>query len=566
MKGLLKILFLAIISSTLALMLTSCNISEIVGNIMGGNSDTDDSADNNDDKDNNDKDNNDSDNNDDTDNNDGDNSDADNPDDENGDNEDDNAYYTVTLDNGTGTALTSVQIKLVDADGKEAAKAIVGMTGERVAGRADFTAITEGSYKIVLTDLKKRAFYYDAENAVIDAENNSVTVKIYEKMPEKIREIMGATLPEFPLLKAPNIDKGFYHGTLSAGMNYFVFDPTADGIYEFSFIAEGVTVSVGNYGIPDYVLSSSEGVFENKISIETPPLTTEGGCPIVIGIEAESRVEGLFEIVRTADLPPRPQYAPWIDVQPTVTLNPFDLPYDNVSLVPVDITDDGLTVVLGSDGYYHIGDENGDVVYLHVAKPMKDGYLDAGFTAITALQNIGCYIYDEEGNFLRKESYNEMILAYGAVSDENTGIYPLTEDLAYMIKSFGEKEGWFNLDNVDNILFGDDRLVINPENAWLFACVTVEDDESIGTTAENPLELYSEGKVNAKSGATYYFNVYGDSYTVTISGGAEDIVVYANGEEYTAVNGVIQFTLNSGVTTFSITANEDTLITYTAGA
>ena len=41
-------------------------------------------------------------------------------------------------------------------------------------------------------------------------------------------------------------------------------------------------------------------------------------------------------------------------------------------------------------------DENGEVVYVHIAQPMKDGYLDAGFTTITYNQIFGGYIFDED--------------------------------------------------------------------------------------------------------------------------------------------------------------------------
>jgi hypothetical protein len=176
----------------------------------------------------------------------------------------------------------------------------------------------------------------------------------------------------------------------------------------------------------------------------------------------------------------------------------------------------------------------------------------------------GHYAYDGDGNFIRKEAFNEMIYEYAAFCDKNTGVYPLTEEMAYAIKSAGNSMGWYTLDNESLNIFGEDAANIVAENAWLFACATFEDDAALGTTAANPIELYSDGKVKATAETTYHFSLLGENVTVRITDSEGVITVYANGESYTAEGGVIEFTVDTGVTTFYLVADEDMMIEYTS--
>ena len=81
--------------------------------------------------------------------------------------------------------------------------------------------------------------------------------------------------------------------------------------------------------------------------------------------------------------------------------------------------------------------------------------------------------YDENGKFIRKESYNECLLEYIAVMDEKAGVYPLTDDLKYIIQQRGDHYGWFDADG-GQYLFKDQNGEkipgINKEISWLFPC------------------------------------------------------------------------------------------------
>ncbi|MBQ2927982.1 MAG: hypothetical protein IJD98_05350, partial [Oscillospiraceae bacterium] len=76
------------------------------------------------------------------------------------------------------------------------------------------------------------------------------------------------------------------------------------------------------------------------------------------------------------------------------------------------------------------------------------------------------YFYDESGNFIKKEDYTDILADYFENMDEEWGVYPLTDDLIYIIKN--GCHGWWEADDPDFIFDG-----CNPELGWMFACCWV---------------------------------------------------------------------------------------------
>ena len=103
------------------------------------------------------------------------------------------------------------------------------------------------------------------------------------------------------------------------------------------------------------------------------------------------------------------------------------------------------------------------------------GELEYMATYKTVLDRTGVvkYFYDESGNFLRKENYTDCLLEYIPNADETAGVYPLTEDLKYIIQQRGDHSGWWDTDGA-LYLFKDEAgnyvPGINPDIAWLFMC------------------------------------------------------------------------------------------------
>ena len=146
-------------------------------------------------------------------------------------------------------------------------------------------------------------------------------------------------------------------------------------------------------------------------------------------------------------------------------------------LTDFDLTAAGYTLVLGQDGFYHKDTADGPLVLVRLGK--KSGgskYLDA-FQTILEHSGITKYFYDESGKFLKKEKYDDCLIKYFEIMDEDSGLYPLNEDLKYIIQSRGEYAGWF--EPSDSLyLFKDENgnkvPGINNEIAWLFLCCYAE--------------------------------------------------------------------------------------------
>ena len=276
-------------------------------------------------------------------------------------------------------------------------------------------------------------------------------------------------------------------------MNYFIFRPSAPGIYEVSIGSE--TAEIGYYGSPNWILSTPEKVSEkgvltmeiSRLYVGADEISTS---PYLIGINtnADGKTDCTLTFRKVAEMPPSPSEVDW-----TVYLNPnadklekFTLPED-ATLVNVDVYDADLTIVFNeADGYYHVGDANGPVVLIRLTKESE--YL-ASFFTVSLTTALGGFFYDENGTFLYKEVYNDLIYQYtgkpdsnyslvqgAGVQDPDSGTYPLDAYLAHFMKNAGEKMGWWD-PNSGFYRFADSDALTDAtltENAWLFACCYVK--------------------------------------------------------------------------------------------
>ena len=78
---------------------------------------------------------------------------------------------------------------------------------------------------------------------------------------------------------------------------------------------------------------------------------------------------------------------------------------------------------------------------------------------------------------MKRENYSNCLLDYIDCADETLGVYPLTEDLMYIIQQNGDHMGWWDPDgSTYRFLNMDDTkdLTINTEIAWLLMCCYAE--------------------------------------------------------------------------------------------
>ena len=269
---------------------------------------------------------------------------------------------------------------------------------------------------------------------------------------------------------------------------YFVLNVLLSGKYEISFTSEDENMIVGYYGNPMFVQSAhrGDGEYDGKtFSLEIHDTYT----PYVIGLTYTKDVEATLIIKRAGETTFDPNFdVPVVSVESTRgDLNQVNIPEDAV-IVDFDVTDPTLSVYLADDGYYYTSD--GKLVYLRLGSvgeyedymyftpaSLKDmvalGVPDDSIGVVGGI-NFGGFVYDENGNYVARNIYNDMLESYWEVCDGRYGAYPLTDELAEAIIVHGENAGWWNVENEYTCLFINDQerpLVV--ENAWLFLCFTI---------------------------------------------------------------------------------------------
>lgn len=256
-------------------------------------------------------------------------------------------------------------------------------------------------------------------------------------------------------------------------MSYFLFAPTEAGTYEFSL--KGSDAAIGYYGAPHFVQQTSAAeVVDNKftMSIRQDMIGTgnTGTTVLVIGVAAGDS-DAVLCIDRTGD----PQWSvadePWTVYEGTGPMTAYT--HNGKALTDFDLTAQSYTLVLGEDGYYHKDSATGPLVLVRLGKNSGGSqYLD-DFQTILEHSGVTKYFYDENGDFVKKEKYDDCLLKYFEIMDEDSGLYPLTEDLKYIIQSRGEYSGWFDPSG-SLYLFKDENgnkiPGINNEISWLFMC------------------------------------------------------------------------------------------------
>lgn len=378
------------------------------------------------------------------------------------------ANYQVTVVDALGNTYSDGVIVRFMQDGQQIAMQVVDANGvaSKVMAKGDYDVelmftSTDGSY------------YYDQEGLTLSASKTELEI-ILAYTPAPQATTLFAQGQEHT---AYSVSTGCTMVSLIAGQrNYFLFTPTVSGTYQISVV--GDEGQVGYYGATYFVQENSladvvDNAFTVSISNDMIGTGSAGTTTLVIGIDAAASVDSCTLAVERID---EAEWSvadePWMIYETTAELAAYTLPA-GANLMEFDLTasTDTYNLVLNEkDGFYHLDSADGPLVLVNLGVDGK--YLDS-FKTILDHSGVNRYFYDEDGNFIKKESYNECLLEYIACMDEKNGVYPLTEDLKYIIQQRGEQSGWFAKDG-QSYLFVDENgnMVpgINAEIAWLFMC------------------------------------------------------------------------------------------------
>lgn len=371
------------------------------------------------------------------------------------------AAYSVKVTDAKGEPYTSGVIVKFMKDGTQVAMQPVDANG--VATKE----LERGNYTVELVFTSDNSGYFDPAAAVLSADKTSIELKLTNKLSEQTTSLFAGGKD----YEAYSVSTGSTYVPVKAGdRNYFLYAPTEAGTYKFS--VDNAALALGYYGAPHFVQSlSAIDVVDNAFSISVSKSTL--GAVYVIGIDGtDADTNCVLTIERTGEPEFNIADEPWTEFKTSAVLNPYKLELPaGKELVYMDITSETAKhefVFNEADGYYHLDTVDGPVIHVHLAK-------GAPYVALqTVIQGDGAmggapireYFYDESGKFVKKEDYTNILVDYFENMDPDLGVYPLTDDLIYIIKN--GCNGWWDTESPD-FIFDD----CNPELGWMFACCWV---------------------------------------------------------------------------------------------
>lgn len=389
-----------------------------------------------------------------------------------GDNAGGDQTYTVTLKDAFGTPYTGVVVKFLQ-DGEQVAMQPCdenGVVSKTLAG---------GDYTVELSPTDSAMSYYTETELTLTTKKTTLDV-VLAKTVSGEPETLSVGAEEFA---AYAVSEGATYVELTEGKrSYYLFTPTQAGTYEFS-VVNNAKVTLGYYGSPHFVLeSNSAELVDGKFTISVSAGmigTGDGGTSVyVIGVDAAdaATTSCVLGIQRTGDPQKTIADEPWTIYETTSELAPYTLP-EGYAIKEFDLTASTDTYPLvfnETDGFYHLNTVDGPLVLVRLA---EDTDYIACFQTILDRSGVTKYFYDENDAFVRKESYSECLLEYIECVDEAEGVYPLTEDLKYIIQQRGDYVGWWDIESSGYLfkdLDGNNDPSINAEIAWLMMCCYVE--------------------------------------------------------------------------------------------
>lgn len=374
------------------------------------------------------------------------------------------ANYQVKVADALGNPFTEGVIVRFMQNGQQVAMQVVD--GNGVAAKV----MAKGEYAVELmfTDTNG-SYYYEQEGMTLTADKTQLDVVLaYAPAPEATTLVHNDVQ-----YTAYRISEGCTRVDLVEGQrNYFLFSPSAAGTYRIALVEDAG--QIGYYGAPHFIQSVSvaevvENAFTTSISASMIGTGGSGTTTLVIGIDATAS-GATVAIERAGEAEYSIEDEPWTVYQTTAQLSAYKLPA-GAKLENFDLTASGYNLVLNEkDGFYHLDSADGPLVLMYLGKDVD--YL-ACFKTMLDRSGVNKYFFDENGNFLKRETYDQCLLEYFEYMDEDNGVYPLTEDLKYIVQQRGDHSGWWDKNSQSYLFVDENRNMvpgINTEIAWLFMC------------------------------------------------------------------------------------------------
>ena len=389
--------------------------------------------------------------------------------------------YKVTVVDGLGAPYTQkIIVKFMQA-GSQVAMATINEEG--VVSKE----LPEGDYTIEIATTESGATcWFDADKAVLTAAAPEIQVVMSYAVSGEATTLT-ATVPGTETSKeyqAYGVAPGSTYVPLTAGdRTYVLFTPSQSGIYQLSVTDDAA--QLGYYGAPHFVQSQNlKDLEDGKLSLTVTNSNISAGqtgtSRFVIGLDAKDATEGaLLNIQRIGDVPWTVEDEPWTDYQAKREITAYTLP-EGVELRYFDVTAPSIAYKLvfnETDRCYHLGSAQGSPVFVQLDQEvygisMKNMVGENIYQDGVLMQSGSApfrYMYNNGQEDFFKEDYTDVMREYVTNRDQANGVYPLTEDLYYMLSKGVEFMGWCDPQNA-NYRFTEIPGV-NNEISWLFLCM-----------------------------------------------------------------------------------------------
>ena len=352
--------------------------------------------------------------------------------------------YTVTVKDYSGKAISGVSVQF------KSGNTIYATETTNTKGVAT-VKLKEGTYMVSVVDNT-----YGSGSATLTASGASANLIAAKRLDT-------STGTEYYFGTAYPISEGAIYTELNTDTeNYFLFTPKKAGVYEIKTTSTDAKLAPCGSSSFVYTPTYEGNVYETEIVSGmlggniAVSVTGASGAVIVV-----TRIGDANEIINR-------------EYEGTKDPTNFTLTSGGDKLTYVDVSASAFQIVLGSDGFYHKDSATGPVVYVNLGtnapylslQAQIQGTGHAGGSALVSY-------YTENGKQIR-EDYTNFLTKHFDCMDQTYGIYPLTEDLKYVLQTAGEYVGWWDKTNANNAYLFSNVKNLNKDIAWMFACCYVK--------------------------------------------------------------------------------------------
>lgn len=253
--------------------------------------------------------------------------------------------------------------------------------------------------------------------------------------------------------------------SLDTTVDYTIFEFCPDEAGVYAFTANDPNALVGYWGAGVFFVKDFDAEKTNTMEVSI----TEVGPSIMVGITGVESVVLTVERIGDASS----EQTPKIVYENEHVFVEFNVS-DDAELYDFSLNDNEEEIIyICEDGLLRYGSPEGPLVVADLSE------FPVALSGAAELGGLDAVIYDENGVAVMVIDCNEAIMEYYEM-----GLYPVTEELAYMIQLVGETQGWWT---AGGLVFPG-KAPTYPGTEWLSACsyIYAEDYEIVWPEVEEP--------------------------------------------------------------------------------